>query len=97
MFLARLSVQRPVLMTMIVGFFVVFGLIAYGQMPVALLPDFSLPYVMVDDLDASLARAKELGAKEHVGPTEVPKHGFFAVISDPTGGMIALWKCTAQK
>ncbi len=47
MFLSRLSVRRPVMMTMVIGVFVVFGLIAYRQMPVQLLPDFSLPYVMV--------------------------------------------------
>ena len=47
MFLSRISVRRPVLMTMIIGMFVVFGLVAYQQMPVQLLPGVELPYVMV--------------------------------------------------
>ncbi len=47
MFLSRISVRRPVMMSMVVGVFVVFGLVAYNQMPVELLPRFDLPYVMV--------------------------------------------------
>ena len=47
MFLSRLSVRRPVLMTMVVGVFVVFGIVAYQQMPVELLPRVDLPYVMI--------------------------------------------------
>ena len=47
MFLSRISVQRPVMMTMVVGVFVVFGLVASKQMPVELLPRFDLPYIMV--------------------------------------------------
>ncbi len=47
MFLSRISVRRPVMMSMVVGVFVVFGLVAYNQMPVELLPRFDLPYIMV--------------------------------------------------
>ena len=47
MFLSSLSVRRPVMMSMVVGVFVVFGLVAYNQMPVELLPRFDLPYIMV--------------------------------------------------
>ena len=47
MFLSQLSVRRPVMMTMVVGVFIVFGLVASRQMPVELLPRFDLPYVMV--------------------------------------------------
>ncbi len=47
MWLSRLAVRRPVLVTMLVGFFVVFGLVAAPRMPVELLPDVDLPYVMV--------------------------------------------------
>jgi len=35
------------MMTMVVGVFIVFGLVAYKQMPVELLPRFDLPYIMV--------------------------------------------------
>ncbi len=47
MFLSRLSVRRPVLMTMVVGVFVVFGIVAYQKMPVELLPPVDLPYIMI--------------------------------------------------
>ncbi len=47
MWLSRLSVRRPVLVTMIVGFFVLFGLVSAPKMPVELLPNVDLPYIMV--------------------------------------------------
>ncbi len=47
MWLSRLSVRRPVLVTMVVGFFVLFGLVSAPRMPVELLPNVDLPYVMV--------------------------------------------------
>ncbi len=47
MWLSRLSVRRPVLVTMVIGFFVVFGLVSAPKMPVELLPNVDLPYVMV--------------------------------------------------
>ncbi len=47
MWLSRLSVRRPVLVTMVVGFFVLFGLVSAPKMPVELLPNVDLPYVMV--------------------------------------------------
>ena len=47
MFLSRISVHRPVMMSMVVGVFVVFGIVASKQMPIELLPRFDLPYIMV--------------------------------------------------
>ena len=47
MWLSRLSVRRPVLVSMVVGFFVVFGLVSAPKMPIELLPNVDLPYVMV--------------------------------------------------
>ena len=47
MWLSRLSVRRPVLVTMLVGFFVLFGLVSAPKMPIELLPNVDLPYVMV--------------------------------------------------
>lgn len=45
-------------------------------------------YVTVDDLDATVSRAKELKAKIVVEPMEVP-HGRFCVIQDPQGAIIS--------
>lgn len=56
------------------------------------LPTVWMPYVAVDDLEASVARVEELGGTVHMGPTPVPGHGHFAVIADPSGGVIGLWR-----
>ena len=51
-----------------------------------------LPYLHVEDVDASSARASELGGTIYVQPTDVPDVGRFAVIADPTGASLALFK-----
>lgn len=47
MFLSKLSIERPVLVTMAILVFVVFGLMAYFGMPLDLMPDVELPYVSI--------------------------------------------------
>ena len=47
MFLSKLSIERPVLVTMAIMVFVVFGLLAYFGMPLDLMPDVELPYVSI--------------------------------------------------
>ncbi|MCB5252004.1 MAG: efflux RND transporter permease subunit, partial [Candidatus Cloacimonetes bacterium] len=47
MFLAKLSIDRPVLVTMMIMVFVVFGALAYIGMPLNLMPDVELPYVSI--------------------------------------------------
>ncbi|MHC5023300.1 MAG: VOC family protein [Planctomycetota bacterium] len=49
-------------------------------------------YAEVDDLDATLARATELGGETVIPPTEVPQMGHFAWLKDPEGNCIGLWK-----
>jgi predicted enzyme related to lactoylglutathione lyase len=51
-----------------------------------------LAYVTVPDVDATVARAKELGAKVMREPMDIPKVGRFAVIADPQGALIAPYK-----
>jgi len=55
-------------------------------------PTAWMPYVATDDLEASVAKVFDLGGKVIMDATPVPGHGVFAVISDPTGGVIGLWK-----
>jgi uncharacterized protein len=57
--------------------------------PMPNMPAGWLPYVLVANCDASLARAKQLGAKECMGATDIPNVGRFAIVNDPTGAMIA--------
>jgi predicted enzyme related to lactoylglutathione lyase len=49
-------------------------------------------HMRVDDLEAYLARAEELGGKRLVPPTELPgDFGSFAVFTDPDGNQVGLW------
>jgi predicted enzyme related to lactoylglutathione lyase len=49
-------------------------------------------YVRVDDLDAYLGRAEELGGKRLVPPTNLPgDYGRFAIFTDPDGNQVGLW------
>jgi len=50
MFLAKLSINRPVMVTMAILVFVVFGVLAYFTLPLNLMPDVKLPYVSVQTI-----------------------------------------------
>ena len=60
--------------------------------PMPEVPTAWMPYVLTEDLEASVKRAEELGGTVHVPPTPVTEHGAFAVIADPAGGVIGLWR-----
>lgn len=49
-------------------------------------------YVLVEDLDAYLARPRELGAKELVGKTEIPGMGWFCIITDPQHNCLGMFQ-----
>jgi uncharacterized protein len=49
-------------------------------------------YVGVDDVDAAVARVKQLGGAVHVSPMDVPDIGRFSVIADPQMATLALVK-----
>jgi predicted enzyme related to lactoylglutathione lyase len=49
-------------------------------------------YVATDDVDATAAKAKELGATVYVEPTDTPEVGRWAVLADPTGAVFGLLK-----
>jgi predicted enzyme related to lactoylglutathione lyase len=51
-----------------------------------------LPYVAVEDPDATIAHARKLGAKIHAGPADIPGIGRFGVLEDPTGAVLAVMK-----
>ena len=55
-------------------------------------PPHWLPYVEVDDADATLARARKLGGKVPVGPHDIPGIGRFGIVEDPTGAVLAVMK-----
>ena len=53
--------------------------------------NYTMFYVDVEDVQASLNKATELGGKKLVGPITIPT-GTFAWFSDPDGNMIGLLK-----
>jgi uncharacterized protein len=55
-------------------------------------PPHWLPYVFVDDPDATIAAAKKLGATIQFGPEDIPGVGRFGVLQDPTGAVLAVMK-----
>ena len=55
-------------------------------------PPHWLPYVSVDDPDATMERVKKAGGKVHYGPEDIPGIGRFGVLEDPTGAVLAIMK-----
>jgi predicted enzyme related to lactoylglutathione lyase len=50
------------------------------------------PYAIVDDIDASTAKATELGGRVTVPKTEVPGQGWYAAVQDTEGSEFGLWQ-----
>lgn len=53
-------------------------------------PSRWVPYVVVDDIDASTNQARTLGATVLQGPVALPNKSRFSMLVDPTGAMFAL-------
>jgi predicted enzyme related to lactoylglutathione lyase len=62
-----------------------------GHLPHGVPPHW-LPYVIVDDTDATMARARKAGATIPVSPEDIPGIGRFGVLNDPTGAALAIMK-----
>ena len=61
--------------------------------PVPGSPSQWLAYISVADVAATTRKAKELGATVLCDRTEVSGFGWFGVIADPTGAVVAFWEC----
>jgi predicted enzyme related to lactoylglutathione lyase len=59
-------------------------------------PAHWLPYVLVPDCNASIKKAKGLGATVIVEPMDIPNVGRFSVFQDPTGAFLAIVKLTGH-
>ena len=60
--------------------------------PVPGAPATWLSYVLVDDVAASTAKAKSLGAAVIADKTAAADFGWFSIIKDPTGAVLGLWQ-----
>lgn len=56
------------------------------------LPPMWTSYIAVQDADATLARARELGAHVHADAFDVFDSGRMGVIQDPQGAHVAVWQ-----
>jgi predicted enzyme related to lactoylglutathione lyase len=56
------------------------------------MPSHWMSYVATANVDASIEKAKQLGASVVAGPFDVMEHGRMAVLTDPTGAAFALWQ-----
>jgi uncharacterized protein len=65
--------------------------ITKSQAPASVPPHW-LPYIAVDDVDTSAAKAQELGGGVLGAPMDIPNVGRFAVLSDPQGAAFAIHK-----
>jgi predicted enzyme related to lactoylglutathione lyase len=58
-------------------------------------PSSVLPYIQVDDIEATLGQISGKGGSTAVPKTEIGGgHGFFAVFIDPAGNSMGLWSQT---
>ncbi len=54
-----------------------------------------MAHVEVEDVDATVTSVKALGGKVHKEPTDIPSVGRFAIIADPQGVAISVFKPTS--
>jgi predicted enzyme related to lactoylglutathione lyase len=62
------------------------------EMAAAGVPPHWLAYMQVEDVDASVARAKELGGRVLKGAWDIPTVGRVAMVSDPQGAPFAFFQ-----
>jgi uncharacterized protein len=55
-------------------------------------PSQWVPYVIVKDVDASAKKAAKIGGQVVLQPTDIPTVGRIAVVCDPQGAVIGLFK-----
>jgi len=66
------------------------------QVPHPEMPSQWIPYVVVENVDQSLAQATKLGAKTLVPVMSIGEIGRIAIITDPQGATIGLHECPKE-
>lgn len=64
--------------------------------PMAGAPTLWLPYVMVDDVKKTIAKARKLGANIQVDYMPIDNMGAIGVFVDPTGAPIGVWEAAKK-
>ena len=68
------------------------GMYQVGGPGMEQVPPHWMLYVPVDDVDAAAVRTTELGGTVVKEPMDIPNTGRFAIIQDPGGAVISLFK-----
>jgi predicted enzyme related to lactoylglutathione lyase len=68
------------------------GVMSTDAMQMPDVPAHWATYIAVDDVDARLAKCKELGAKVVVEPMDIPSIGRMALIQDPQGAHVWIFR-----
>lgn len=55
-------------------------------------PDMWTTYLRVDNIEASIAAARDAGAIIYMEPMDVPEQGKLAMLADPSGAAVGLWE-----
>ena len=66
-------------------------------MPDAGMPPHWMGFVGVDDVDTAAAKVKKLGGALLMGPQDIPGVGRFAIITDPQGAHLALFRWAGER
>jgi predicted enzyme related to lactoylglutathione lyase len=67
------------------------------KMPDPSVPSMWVPYVAVEDVDATVAKAQELNGSTVIEGMDVPNVGRIAVIKDPNGAVLGVIKPAPQE
>ena len=62
------------------------------QHPTPDAPSQWIPYMTVDNVENKTSNAQSLGATILRDKTEVPEHGWFSILQDPSGAVFGLWQ-----
>lgn len=73
------------------------GLGGIAKTPAPEAPTQWVGYVTVDSIDDATKQVRDLGGQVHVDRTDAGGMGFFAIVSDPTGGTVGLWEETPAR
>jgi predicted enzyme related to lactoylglutathione lyase len=67
------------------------------KMPDPSIPSMWVPYVAVEDVDATVAKAQELGGSAVMDAMDVPNVGRIGVLKDPNGAVFGIIKPEPQQ
>ena len=59
-------------------------------------PTMWLPYVLVDSVDQTIQKARELGATIIVEKMPIPEMGAFGIFIDPSGATLGVWEAVKK-